>query len=419
MTEAGEEKPGYEFKAVALLAMGFGLVGLDRWLVMPLSPQIMRDLDLDYQDIGNLAAILCLSWGVFAIVMGRLSDKVGRRKILIPAIVAFSLLSGASGLATGLGMLLIARLLMGVAEGAYCPASYAASIDASPPRRRGLNLGIIQGAFALFGLALGPIIATQLVELVPSWRIVFGIVAIPGLVIAVLMYFVLREPTFVPAINDQPKPQVSWVSLFGFHNVRIAMPAIFCAMSGLFVSGSLTPVFLTDVIGLSGTQMGFVMSGLGFCGFLGQIAICGISDVLGRRTTAVVAFFLAAVSLVLLTIYAQTPSMLFMLLFSSAFFCCGVIALIAGPLAGEAVPASIASGAMGLVVGSGEIFGGGVAPSVAGFIAQHAGLPTAFLAIAAVLSFGGLVSLFFRETAPCAVARVNAGSQSIAEAAAQ
>ena len=74
---------------------------------------------------------------------------------------------------------------------------------------------------------------------------------------------------------------------------------------------------------------------------------------------------------------------------------------------------------MGLVVGSGEIFGGGVAPSVAGFIAQHAGLPTAFLAIAAVLSFGGLVSLFFRETAPCAVARVNAGSQSIAEAAAQ
>lgn len=419
MTEAGEEKPGYEFKAVALLALGFGLVGLDRWLVMPLSPQIMRDLDLDYQDIGNLAAILGLSWGVFAIVMGRLSDKVGRRKILIPAIVAFSLLSGASGLATGLGMLLIARLLMGVAEGAYCPASYAASIDASPPRRRGLNLGIIQGAFALFGLALGPIIATQLVELVPSWRIVFGIVAIPGLIIAALMYFVLREPAFVPAINDQPKPQVSWVSLFGFHNVRIAMPAIFCAMSGLFVIGSLTPVFLTDVIGLSGTQMGFVMSGLGFGGFLGQIAICGISDVLGRRTTAVVAFFLAAASLVLLTIYAQTPLMLFMLLFSSAFFCCGVIALIAGPLAGEAVPASIASGAMGLVVGSGEIFGGGVAPSVAGFIAQHAGLPTAFLTIAAVLSFGGLLSLFFRETAPRAVARVNAGSQPIAEAAAQ
>ncbi|CCA90685.1 MFS transporter [Novosphingobium sp. PP1Y] len=419
MTKSVEEKPGYEFKAIALLALGFGLVGLDRWLIMPLSPQIMRDLDLDYQDIGNLAAILGLSWGLFAIVMGRLSDRIGRRKILIPAIVAFSLLSGASGLATGLGMLLLARLMMGVAEGAYCPASYAASIDASPPQRRGLNLGIIQGSFALFGLALGPIIATQLVELVSSWRIVFGLVAIPGLIIAALMYVVLREPARPVVSDEQPKPHVPWLDLFRYHNIRIAMPAIFCAMSGLFVIGSLTPVFLTDVIGLSGTQMGFVMSGLGFGGFLGQIAVCGASDVLGRRVTAITAFVLAAASLATLTLYAQTPGALFMLLFSSAFFCCGAIALLAGPLSGEAVPPAIASSAMGLVIGAGEIFGGGVAPSVAGFIAQHAGLPTAFLTIAAVLTCGGILSLFFQETAPRALARRAVGSPATAEVGAQ
>ncbi len=402
MTTTEISKPGYEFKAVALLALGFGLVGLDRWLVIPLSPQIMRDLHLNYQDIGNLAAILGLSWGVFAIVMGRLSDKIGSRRILIPAIIAFSVLSGASGLAMGLSTLLFARMMMGVAEGAYCPASYASSIDASAPQRRGLNLGIIQGAFALFGLALGPIIATQLIEVVPSWRVVFGIVAIPGLIIAALMYTVLRETNISAHPTTEAKLLIAWKSLFGYYNVRVAIPAIFCAMSGLFVMGSLTPAYLTDVIGLKGTQMGFVMSGLGFGGFLGQIAVCGISDVIGRRPAAIAGFLLAAASLTIFTLYAHTPLALFLLLFASAFFCCGEIALMAGPIAGEAVPIQMSSSAIGLVVGAGEIFGGGVAPSVGGFVAQHAGLHITFLIIAGVLAVGGVLSLLFRETAPAA-----------------
>lgn len=53
----------YEWKAVALLAIGFGLVGLDRFIILPLYPVMMRDLGLDYQDLGNISAILALAWG--------------------------------------------------------------------------------------------------------------------------------------------------------------------------------------------------------------------------------------------------------------------------------------------------------------------------------------------------------------------
>src|SRR5690554_2020016 len=104
---------GYEWKAVTLLALGFGLVGLDRWIIAPLFPFMAEDLGLNFQDRGNLVGILGLTWGVFAIFSGRLSDRIGHRKVLIPAILLFSLMSGLSGMAAGLMSLIVIRALMG------------------------------------------------------------------------------------------------------------------------------------------------------------------------------------------------------------------------------------------------------------------------------------------------------------------
>ncbi|HUL83391.1 MAG TPA: MFS transporter, partial [Gammaproteobacteria bacterium] len=167
----GSWDTAYEWRAVTLLGIGFGLVGLDRWIIATLLPLGMAaDLHLDVQDGSNAVGALGLAWGVLAIFSGRLSDKVGHRKVLIPAILLFSLLSGLSGLATGVASLIVIRALMGAMEGSYCPTSFTAVAAASLPKRRGFNQGLQQSGFALLGLGLGPIIATQLLHVVPSWR---------------------------------------------------------------------------------------------------------------------------------------------------------------------------------------------------------------------------------------------------------
>src|SRR5204863_6515814 len=108
----------YEWWAVTLLGVGFGLVGLDRWIIATLLPLGMAaDLGLNVQDGGNVVGALGLAWGVFAIFSGRFSDKVGHRKVLIPAILLFSLLSGLSGMTTGFMGLVLVRALMGAMEG--------------------------------------------------------------------------------------------------------------------------------------------------------------------------------------------------------------------------------------------------------------------------------------------------------------
>ena len=62
-------------------------------------PVIAKDLKLGYGDIGVITGALAIAWGFAALLMGSLSDRIGRRKVLVGALVLFSLLIGASGLA--------------------------------------------------------------------------------------------------------------------------------------------------------------------------------------------------------------------------------------------------------------------------------------------------------------------------------
>ena len=389
----------YEWKAVTLLGLGFGLVGLDRWIVAPLFPFMMKDLHLSYQDLGNIIGIMGLSWGVFAALMGGVSDKIGRRKILIPSIFIFSLLSGFSGMVSGLMGLILVRAIMGVSEGSFCPTSFAATSEASAPQRRGLNQGIQQCTFALFGLGFGPIIATQLLNIVPSWRWVFWVVAIPGLILGALMFFVIRDPAKVAETSDSPAGP-SWSRIFHNRNIILAMASLLCAMTGVFVLSAMVPNYLIDYLHLTPAQMGYVTASIGFGGFLGQFGIPAISDYLGRKIMAILSFAGAAAFLVWFIHTGSNPTMLFILLFIISFFCLGLIALISGPISTESAPIGLVSSAIGIVVGSGEIFGGGIAPAIAGYVAQHYGIQNIlYLALGGIL-LGIVVCLFLKETAP-------------------
>jgi MFS family permease len=170
MAGSGKWDTAYEFRTVLLLTLAFGLVGLDRWILPPLfAAQMGKDLGLNPSDLGNLVGALGIAWGVSAIFMGGLSDRIGRRKVLVPAVVLFSIMSLLSGAVTGLLSLMIIRIMMGVAEGAVAPTGVATAVEASHPKRRGMNNGLFQCAFALFGLAVAPILATQLLK-VTTWH---------------------------------------------------------------------------------------------------------------------------------------------------------------------------------------------------------------------------------------------------------
>lgn len=392
----------YEWRVVLLLALSFGLVGLDRWLLGPLYPSIMADLHLNYADLGKLVGGLAIAWGLFSILIGNVSDRIGRRAVLLPALLVFSALSGAAGLATGFTMLLAARTLMGAAEGAFLPASVAAVAEASLPRRRGFNQGLQLGAFALFGFGIAPILATQLLQVLPSWREVFMIVALPGIVLAWLLSRVLRDTpsgALIPASATRPERQ-PWSMVLRARNVWLGAGCLLCAMSCIFVVGAMVPNYLVDHLHLAPLTMGWVMSGMGWGGFVGEFSVAGISDRIGRRAATALAFLGAAVCTWFLAHAPADPWTLFAWLSATSFFALGLTSVLAGPIASEAVHPTLISSSVGVIAGAGEIFGGGIAPVIAGSVAQRYGIANIFWIPLVGLCLGLLLSAFLKETAP-------------------
>jgi len=188
MNENHNQKSDY--KTIILLSIGFGLLNLDRWVIAPLFPVMKEDLGFSYQDLGMIIGATALTWGAASFFMGSLSDKIGRRKILVPSLILLSLFSGVTGLAGGLMGMIFLRGILGLFEGAYVPTAFAAVKDASNPSQTGMNMGIL-GFGAALAMGLAPIVATQLLPMVPSWHWVFVMVSIPGLVVAYLLYRVL------------------------------------------------------------------------------------------------------------------------------------------------------------------------------------------------------------------------------------
>lgn len=386
----------YERKALVLFTAGIGLVGLDRFVLMPLFPVIASDLGLNYQDIGLISGALSLTWGLSSMVSGGASDRLGRRIVIIPAVILFSLLAGLTGLAVGFLSLVAIRALMGVFEGAYLPASIAATAEASHPARLGRNIGIQQMAQPLFGLAFGPLLATHLLDVLPSWRWIFVAVSIPGLILAWFMMRYMRE-TNVARVSSSSEA-ANWREVFRYRNVVVNILVMSCWLSCLVVIAAFLPNYLTDHFHLSLAEMGIVMSASGLGSAVGMIMIPSLSDRMGRKPILLAG---AAIEIVILLIFVQTgPVVLELagLLFVIAGINSGLIVLTTGPLTTEAVPPAFTATAVGMVVGIGELVGGFGAPAIGGAIAQIFGIPYILWISTGAVMLGFGLSLFVNET---------------------
>ncbi|HEU4690757.1 MAG TPA: MFS transporter, partial [Vicinamibacterales bacterium] len=249
-----------QWTIVVLMALGFGLVGIDRFMITTLFPVIAKDLQLDYADIGTITGALAFAWGFAALIMGNKADRLGRGNVLAGALLLFALLIGASGLATGLLSLVLVRIVMGFADGAYTPGSVAATIEAAEPRHHGLAIGIQQMMLPALGLGLAPLLITELLHVV-NWRWVFVLFALPGLVLAWLVWRRLPRGPTTPAATTNSF--ADWRAVLAFRNVRLAMVLMLCWLTCLMTASALLPNYLIDHVGLEFNQMGRVMSAIG------------------------------------------------------------------------------------------------------------------------------------------------------------
>lgn len=382
-----------ELKQVLILSLGFGMVGIDRFMISTLFPVISKDLSLSYSDIGTVTGALALAWGIAALFMGNWADRVGRRKVLTGAMLIFSLLIGFSGLAVGLMSLVLIRILMGLADGAYTPASIAATMDASPPQRRGRNIGFQQMSALLFGLGIAPLFIPLVLHWI-DWRWVFLLLAPPGVLLTWLTYREIPEPRADQMNSGSDHSNLTaWRAVLAYHNIRVAMALMLIWLTCLVTISAFMPNYMLDHLHMEFAQMSTAMSAIGIGGALGTMVLPWLSDYIGRKTVMLLGTAFALGGVIFLSNAGPSVPVLFGALFVVMACIMSLITLTVGPLCGEAAPAALTATASGLVIAAGEIFGGGIAPVIAGNVAQTLGIAHVLWLPMGVLVIGLLLCL--------------------------
>jgi len=202
---------GYVRYVVGLLGLVYMVNLMDRQILAILMQPIKEEMQLSDTELGFLGGIaFAIFYSVMGLPIARLADKHSRVNILTICLALWSLMTALCGFAQNFWQLLAARIGVGVGEAGGSPPSHSLIADYVPVESRATAMGIFAVGVP-FGLLSGYLLGGW-VEEYYGWRIAFMVIGLPGVLLAVILYFTLDEPVrghsqLVPIVQ-MPTPSI-------------------------------------------------------------------------------------------------------------------------------------------------------------------------------------------------------------------
>lgn len=182
---------GYRWYVMATIFVGYLICMADRSNIGALLPFIKEEFEISNTQSGLISSMFFLGYAVSQIPAGLIMGRTGTRKMVSWAIFAFSLVTFLMGFTTTAVILLVLRLLLGLTEGP-APVGMTSTINNwFPAKEKGTATGIYIASTQLAPMIVPPLAAA--IALGWGWRAVFFVLAIPGFIMALVWYLVVRN----------------------------------------------------------------------------------------------------------------------------------------------------------------------------------------------------------------------------------
>lgn len=355
-------------------------------LIAPAIPDVLSDLGISASRAGLLVAAATLPGIAMAPVIGILSDRFGRREVVVPCLALFGLAGGLAGLAPSFEALLALRLVQGVGSAGLINLAVVIIGDHWDGAERAKVIG--QNSAALTAaIAVLPPLGGLLTDL-GGWRATFLPYWLAILSAAAVWLVLPRSTRRDVSVAEQVREAVSFARTTTVVVVVGTGVVVFLVIFGLFLTA--LPLHLEAEYGLGATARGGV---LGLPALTSTIAALGIGRVVGRfgaRAVVLVAMAGFSLAFVVMGLAPVLP----LLLVGALLYGLGeglTIPALQDIVAGAA-PASSRGSVMAVWV-SGVRAGQTVGPVVAGAMVAGVGAPATFVAGALVVAATAAVLL--------------------------
>ena len=379
-------------RLVRLLAGATFLIFFQAYMVAPLIPRLAAEFGVSGEKIGLVVPAYMVPYGVSTLFFGLLSDRLGRRRIMIASLVAFIILTALTARARSASELILWRLVTGLGASGVVPLALALIGDLFPYEHRGRPLGWLFGAMAggmAFGSTLGVVLAPFI-----GWRMLFVGVAVATTVIFGLL---LRHAA---VLGSRSAHLLSFSGVFAgyrslLQNARGTRTYVYVLLNSVFHSGVFTwlGLYFAQRYRLGDIGIGLALLGYGVPGFLLGPVIGRAADRWGRRWLvptglAISAFAAAALMLDAPLVAAAIAVTVLSLGYDMTQpLLAGIVTALGGPRGGQAMGLNVFTLFIGFGLGS-LLFGE----------ALHLGFGTALALFGATQFLAALVAIpLFRD----------------------
>ncbi|HWT51462.1 MAG TPA: MFS transporter, partial [Caulobacter sp.] len=299
---------GYKAAVLGLLLAAYTFNFIDRTIIATIGQAIKVDLKLTDTQLGLLGGLyFALLYTILGIPIARLAERWNRVTIISLSLVIWSGFTALCGAATSFAQLALFRFGVGVGEAGCSPPSHSLISDYYEPKKRASALSIYSFGIPLgtmFGAVAGGWLAQEF-----SWRVAFVIVGVPGLLLALIVKLVIKEPPrghseiverpLEPedvVVEPAPKPAFSlaqefselWAVtkiLFGKWPVLHMVLGVTVASFGSYGSGAFVPPYFIRTYHLGLAQVGLIVGLImGFSAGIGTLVGGFLTDWAGKKS---------------------------------------------------------------------------------------------------------------------------------------
>ena len=393
--------PRYRWYVVGMLWWICFFNYADRQAIFSVFPLLEKEFGLTLQQLGWLGSSFGLVYGLCAPLAGRIVDRVSRKNAILGGLHAWSLIAMSTALSRGFGQLLFFRAAEGLGETFYMPASMSLVSDYHGTQTRSRALGLHQTSVYMGTIAGGYF--AGLVGQTYGWRWSFVVFGALGIALGIVLHRFLIEPQrgaaekpFPPSVTEPRRLRSG--TLLRTPTVLILLAAFLCANFAAVVVLTWMPKFLYDKFHLSLAAAGLTATiFIQLASMVGSPAGGWLADRLrarrpGGRLMVQAAGLLCGAPFVVLCGLTRSLGWLILSLIAWGFFKGLYDANIFASLF-DVVPPEARGTATGVMNMVGWLGGGGAAPIVTGYIAQHYSLSLAISLTSAVYLAGGALLL--------------------------
>jgi ACS family hexuronate transporter-like MFS transporter len=240
---------------IALVTMAIGISYFDRQALPVAISAIQRNIPISDAQFALLQAAFLATYALLYAGGGKFLDTIGTKVGFAISMAWWSAACALHGFAKGLPLLVVARLLLGMGEGAAFPAATRVIAEWLPANQRATAMGIINA-----GTALGSVLAPPLIGLIllfGNWRYIFFFAAALGLIWSAVWLMVYRQPLENTLNTVIEAARIPWLRLLSSRRVLGMVSAKFLSDSAWFFCLFWLPKYLYDARGFDIKQVSY------------------------------------------------------------------------------------------------------------------------------------------------------------------